>query len=63
MLLVMIVNMTFQILLFRNEFDGLYLNYRLPKDTTILSNSCAIHRNERDFAEPNRFGPGLFIQL
>ena len=41
--------------------DDVYMDYLIPKDTWILGNTWAIHRNPRDFPEPDNFRPERFV--
>ena len=34
----------------------------IPKDTWVQGNLWAIHRNERDFPEPDRFDPNRYLK-
>ncbi|CAO2650482.1 Nn.00g017740.m01.CDS01 [Neocucurbitaria sp. VM-36] len=41
--------------------DDVYRGYFIPKDTSITGNLWAIHRNPRDFPEPDVFRPERFL--
>ncbi|KAK4495582.1 hypothetical protein PRZ48_012850 [Zasmidium cellare] len=41
--------------------DDTYQSYHIPKDTWILGNIWAIHRNPRDYPEPDAFRPERFL--
>ncbi|KAK1761650.1 cytochrome P450 [Phialemonium atrogriseum] len=41
--------------------DDYYKGYFIPKGTWIQGNLWAIHRNEREFPDPDRFNPNRFI--
>uniref|UniRef100_A0A8H7KE77 Cytochrome P450 n=1 Tax=Bionectria ochroleuca TaxID=29856 RepID=A0A8H7KE77_BIOOC len=41
--------------------DDEYQGYLIPKDTAITGNMWAIHRNPRDFPEPDVFRPERFL--
>ncbi|KAF8605478.1 cytochrome P450 [Ceratobasidium sp. AG-I] len=45
----------------RLEQDDLYDGYFLPKDSTVLCNSWAIHHNPDRYDEPEKFKPERFI--
>ncbi|OCL15379.1 cytochrome P450 [Glonium stellatum] len=42
--------------------DDYYNGWLIPKNTWIQGNVWAIHRNERDFPDPDRFNPYRFIK-
>ncbi|RDL29910.1 putative cytochrome P450 [Venustampulla echinocandica] len=42
--------------------DDVYKGYVIPKGTWVQGNVWAIHRNERDFPEPDRFNPDRFLK-
>ncbi|KAK5043484.1 hypothetical protein LTR84_011953 [Exophiala bonariae] len=42
--------------------DDWYERYYIPKGTWIMGNVWAIHRNPRDFPDPDRFDPERFIK-
>jgi len=41
--------------------DDCYNGYLIPKSTWIQGNVWAIHHNDRDFPDPDRFNPSRFI--
>ncbi len=41
--------------------DDIYRGYLLPKDIAIHGNLWAIHRNPKDFPEPDRFNPNRYL--
>lgn len=41
--------------------DDVYEGYTIPKGTGIVGNMWAIHRNPRDFSEPDRFKPERYL--
>lgn len=41
--------------------DDVYKGYTIPKGTGIVGNMWAIHRNPRDFSEPDRFKPERYL--
>ncbi|KAF2709910.1 cytochrome P450 [Pleomassaria siparia CBS 279.74] len=42
--------------------DDYYNGWLIPKSTWVQGNVWAIHRNEREFPEPDRFNPNRFIK-
>ncbi|KAF2652764.1 cytochrome P450 [Lophiostoma macrostomum CBS 122681] len=42
--------------------DDYYNGYLIPKSTWVQGNVWAIHRNERDFPDPDCFNPGRFMK-
>ncbi|KAF2787546.1 cytochrome P450 [Melanomma pulvis-pyrius CBS 109.77] len=42
--------------------DDYYKGWLIPKSTWIQGNVWAIHRNEREFPDPDRFNPNRFIK-
>ena len=42
--------------------DDVYEGYHIPAGTTMLQNLWAIHRNPRDFPDPDRFMPERFFE-
>lgn len=42
--------------------DDYYNGYLIPKSTWIQGNVWAIHHNERDFPDPDRFNPNRFLK-
>lgn len=42
--------------------DDYYNGYLIPKSTWVQGNVWAIHHNEREFPEPDRFNPNRFIK-
>ncbi|KAF2122592.1 cytochrome P450 [Lophiotrema nucula] len=42
--------------------DDYYNGYLIPKSTWVQGNVWAIHRNERDFPDPDRFNPNRFMK-
>lgn len=41
--------------------DDVYKGWLIPKGTWVQGNLWAIHRNEREFPEPDRFNPSRFL--
>lgn len=41
--------------------DDVYEGFTIPKGTPIVGNMWAIHRNPRDFVEPDRFKPERYL--
>lgn len=42
--------------------DDTWNGYLIPKQTWVQGNTWAIHHNERDFPDPDRFNPGRFLE-
>ncbi|CBX98861.1 hypothetical protein IAQ61_007524 [Plenodomus lingam] len=42
--------------------DDYYNGYLIPKSTWVQGNVWAIHHNERDFPDPDRFNPNRFVK-
>ncbi|KAF1935186.1 cytochrome P450 [Clathrospora elynae] len=42
--------------------DDYYNGYLIPKQTWVQGNVWAIHHNEREFPDPDRFNPNRFLQ-
>jgi cytochrome P450 len=42
--------------------DDYYNGYLIPKSTWVQGNVWAIHHNEREFPEPDRFNPSRFLK-
>ncbi|KAH9216523.1 putative cytochrome P450 [Leptodontidium sp. 2 PMI_412] len=42
--------------------DEIYKDWLIPKDTWVQGNVWAIHRNEKDFPEPDRFNPERYLE-
>ncbi|KAH6675777.1 putative cytochrome P450 [Halenospora varia] len=42
--------------------DDVYKGYLIPKGTWIQGNTWAIHHNERDFPDPDRFNPERYMK-
>lgn len=42
--------------------DDYYNGYLIPKSTWVQGNVWAIHHNEREFPEPDRFNPNRYIE-
>ncbi|OAL36015.1 hypothetical protein AYO20_04676 [Fonsecaea nubica] len=42
--------------------DDIYKGWHIPKNTWVQGNVWAIHRNDRDFPEPDRFLPERFFK-
>ena len=43
--------------------DDYYKGWLIPKNTWVQGIICAIHHNEQDFPEPDRFKPERFFQI
>ncbi|KAF2834780.1 putative cytochrome P450 [Patellaria atrata CBS 101060] len=42
--------------------DDYYKGWYIPKNTWVQGNVWAIHHNEREFPDPDRFNPGRFLE-
>lgn len=42
--------------------DDTYKGWKIPRGTWVQGNVWAIHRNEREFPEPDRFAPERFLE-
>ncbi|KAK0126722.1 hypothetical protein ONS95_008303 [Cadophora gregata] len=42
--------------------DEIYQDWLIPKDTWVQGNVWAIHRNEKDFPDPDRFNPERYLE-
>jgi cytochrome P450 len=42
--------------------DDAYKGWRIPRGTWVQGNVWAIHRNEREFPDPDRFAPERFLE-
>lgn len=42
--------------------DDVYAGYLIPRGTWVQGNVWAIHRNPRDFPDPDRFNPWRFVR-